>query len=424
MPSKSWKNASTGTIEMEKEMTYTISEIRAMFPILSEQVNGKTLVYFDNGATAQKPQSVIEAERHYYLHQNANIHRGVHTLSQEATSAYEASREKIRRFLNAAHAHEIIFTSGTTQGINTIAFSFGTMLNEGDEVIISAMEHHSNIVPWQMACEYRKATLRVIPMNEKGELQMDAFVSLLNERTRIVAVSHVSNALGTINPVKEIIALAHQKNIPVLLDGAQAVQHMKVDVQELDCDFYVFSGHKLFGPTGTGILYGKEQWLNQLPPYMGGGDMIKTVTFEKTEYNELPHKFEAGTPNIAGGIALGYAVDFVEEVGIATIREREEELLHHATKALAAIDGVRIIGTAAQKTGVVSFVVDGVHPYDIGTLLDQQGIAVRTGHHCTQPIMDFFGIPGTVRASFAFYNTTEEIDRMITALNKAIKMLK
>lgn len=409
---------------MEKEMTYTIAEIRAMFPILSEQVNGKALVYFDNGATAQKPQSVIEAERHYYLHQNANIHRGVHTLSQEATSAYEESREKIRRFLNATHAHEIIFTSGTTQGINTIAFSFGTLLHEGDEVIISAMEHHSNIVPWQMACEYRKATLRVIPMNEKGELQMDAFVGLLNERTRIVAVSHVSNALGTINPVKEIIALAHQKNIPVLLDGAQAVQHMKVDVQELDCDFYVFSGHKLFGPTGTGILYGKEQWLNQLPPYMGGGDMIKTVTFEKTEYNDLPHKFEAGTPNIAGGIALGYAVDFVEEIGIHTIHEREEELLQHATKALSAIEGVRIIGTAAQKTGVVSFVVEGVHPYDIGTLLDQQGIAVRTGHHCTQPIMDFFGIPGTVRASFAFYNTTEEIDRMITALNKAIKMLK
>jgi len=409
---------------MEKEMTYTIAEIRAMFPILSEQVNGKALVYFDNGATAQKPQSVIEAERHYYLHQNANIHRGVHTLSQEATSAYEESREKIRRFLNATHAHEIIFTSGTTQGINTIAFSFGTLLHEGDEVIISAMEHHSNIVPWQMACEYRKATLRVIPMNEKGELQMDAFVGLLNERTRIVAVSHVSNALGTINPVKEIIALAHQKNIPVALDGAQAVQHMKVDVQELDCDFYVFSGHKLFGPTGTGILYGKEQWLNQLPPYMGGGDMIKTVTFEKTEYNDLPHKFEAGTPNIACGIALGYAVDFVEEGGIHTIHEREEELLQHATKALSAIEGVRIIGTAAQKTGVVSFVVEGVHPYDIGTLLDQQGIAVRTGHHCTQPIMDFFGIPGTVRASFAFYNTTEEIDRMITALNKAIKMLK
>jgi cysteine desulfurase/selenocysteine lyase len=409
---------------MEKEMTYTIQDIRDMFPILSEKVNGKPLVYFDNGATAQKPLSVIESERQYYLHQNANIHRGVHTLSQEATSAYEASREKIRRFLNAEHVHEIIFTSGTTQGINTIAFSFGTLLKEGDEVIVSAMEHHSNIVPWQMACEYRNAKLRVVPMNDKGELQLDAFEKLLNERTRIVAVSHVSNALGTINPVKEIIALAHQKNIPVLLDGAQAVQHMKVDVQELDCDFYVFSGHKLFGPTGTGVLYGKEKWLNLLPPYMGGGDMIKTVTFEKTEYNELPHKFEAGTPNIAGGIALGYAIDFVEEIGISTIREREEELLLHATKAISEIPGVRIIGTAAHKTGVVSFVVDGIHPYDIGTLLDQQGIAVRTGHHCTQPIMDFFGIPGTVRASFAFYNTTEEIDRMIIALNKAIKMLK
>lgn len=403
----------------------TIEEIRAQFPVLQEKVNGKPLVYLDNGATAQKPLSVIRRVQHYYTHENANIHRGVHTLSQEATSAYEESREKIREWLNAEFSHEIIFTTGTTGSINLVAQAFGQQfLQEGDEIIISAMEHHSNIVPWQMIAELKKATLKVIPMNERGELLLGEFYKLVSDTTKIISVAHVSNSLGTINPVNEIIAFARSKNIPVLLDGAQAVQHMPVDVQQLDCDFYAFSGHKMFGPTGVGVLYGKEKWLNAMPPYQGGGDMIKTVTFEKTEYNDLPHKFEAGTPNIAGGIALGTAVDFIRETGIATIAQLEQDLLVYATEKLKMIPGLKIYGEAENKAGVISFLIDDLHPYDVGTILDQQGIAVRTGHHCTQPVMDFYKIPGTVRASFAFYNTKEEVDRLYDGLLKAIKMLK
>lgn len=402
-----------------------IDEIRLQFPILSSQVNGKKLVYFDNGATSQKPKVVIEALANYYSKQNANIHRGVHTLSQDATSAYEESREKIKKFIHANSANEIIFTSGTTGGINLVASSFSkTYLNKGDSVIISAMEHHSNIVPWQMVCDEKEAQLKVIPMSSAGELDLIAFEKLIDSKTKIISVTHVSNSLGTINPVKEIIRIAKKHAVPVLLDGAQAVQHQKVDVQELDCDFYVFSGHKMFGPTGVGILYGKESVLNNLPPYQGGGDMIKTVSFEKTIYNELPHKFEAGTPNIAGGIGLGVAVDFINEIGFDFIQQQEELLLKYATERLSSIPGIRFIGTAKNKAGLVSFLIDDLHPYDVGTILDQQGIAVRTGHHCTQPVMDFFGIPGTIRASFAFYNTTEEIDLMYDALLKAIKMLK
>lgn len=402
-----------------------IDEIRLQFPILSSQVNGKKLVYFDNGATSQKPKVVIEALANYYSKQNANIHRGVHTLSQEATSAYEESREKIKNFIHASSLNEIIFTSGTTGGINLVASSFSkAYLNEGDNVIISAMEHHSNIVPWQMVCEEKKAELKVIPMSTAGELDLIAFEKLIDSKTKIISVTHVSNSLGTINPVKEIIRIAKKHAVPVLLDGAQAIQHQKVDVQELDCDFYVFSGHKMFGPTGVGILYGKESVLNNLPPYQGGGDMIKTVSFEKTIYNELPHKFEAGTPNIAGGIGLGAAIDFINEIGFDFIQQQEELLLKYATERLSTIPGIRFIGTAKNKAGLVSFLIDDLHPYDVGTILDQQGIAVRTGHHCTQPVMDFFGIPGTIRASFAFYNSTEEIDLMYDALLKAIKMLK
>lgn len=404
---------------------YTIDEIRSWFPLLQTEVNGKKLVYLDNGATSQKPQTVIDALNTYYTSQNANIHRGVHTLSQEATSLYEQSREQVGTFINAKHAHEIIFTSGTTQGINLVAASFGRkFLHEGDEVIVSAMEHHSNIVPWQMICEERGALLKVIPINQTGELCLDELPGLITSRTKLIAVTHVSNALGTINPVHEIIALAHRHHVAVLLDGAQAVQHEKVDVQELDCDFYVFSGHKMFGPTGVGILYGKEKWLNEMPPYMGGGDMIRTVTFAKTEYNDLPHKFEAGTPNIADGIALAPAIEMIRKVGIQQIAAIEHQLLLEATEKLKRINGLRIIGEAKNKAGVISFLIEGLHPYDVGTILDQQGIAVRTGHHCTQPIMDFFGIPGTIRASFAFYNTAEEIDMLINGINKAVKMLK
>lgn len=401
------------------------AEIREQFPVLGISVNGRPLVYLDNGATSQKPKCVIDSLAKYYNEQNANIHRGVHTLSQEATSLFESTRSSLKRFLNAEHEHEIIFTSGTTQGINLVAHSFGkAFINKGDEVIISALEHHSNIVPWQMMCEDKGAVLRVIPMNNAGELDLSVLASMLSNKTKIIAITHVSNALGTINPVEEIIALAKQYKIPVLIDGAQAVQHQQVDVRKLDCDFYVFSAHKMFGPTGVGVLYGKEKWLNAMPPYMGGGDMIKTVTFEKTEYNELPHKFEAGTPNIADVIAFGESIRFMEEIGFDTIRIREEELLQYATQKLSEIDGLRIFGTAAKKTGVISFNIEGLHPYDVGTILDQLGIAVRTGHHCTQPIMDYYRIPGTVRASFAFYNTMEEVDVLSAGIKKAIKMLK
>ncbi|KAB1157120.1 aminotransferase class V-fold PLP-dependent enzyme [Flavobacterium luteum] len=400
-----------------------IHKIRTDFPILSQKVNGKPLVYFDNGATSQKPQVVIDAISNYYKDINANIHRGVHTLSQLATDAYEASRNTIQNHINAKFSHEVIFTSGTTHGINLVANGFASILKPGDEVLVSAIEHHSNIVPWQMLCEKTGAVLKVIPMNEKGELILSEFDKLLSEKTKFVTVNHISNALGTINPIKYIIDKAHEFDAAILIDGAQAVSHLKPNVQELDCDFYAFSGHKMFGPTGTGILYGKEAWLNKLPPYQGGGEMIKEVSFEKTTYAELPHKFEAGTPNIADGIALGAAVDYINAIGIANIQEQEKELLEYGTKRLLEIEGLKIFGTAEAKTSVISFNIEGIHPYDIGTIVDKLGIAVRTGHHCAQPIMNFFQIPGTIRASFAFYNTKEEIDVMVEAVKRAKLML-
>ena len=402
---------------------FDIHKIRADFPILSRQVNGKPLVYFDNGATSQKPQVVIDAIATYYQEINANIHRGVHTLSQLATDAYEVSRAKIQNHINAQFAHEVLFTSGTTHSVNLVANGFASILKAGDEVLVSALEHHSNIVPWQMLCEKTGAVLRVIPMNEKGELVMAEYDQLLSDKTKIVTVNHISNALGTINPIQYMIDKAHQFGAAVFIDGAQAVPHLKPNVQELDCDFYAFSGHKICGPTGTGILYGKEAWLNKLPPYQGGGEMIKEVTFEKTTYAELPHKFEAGTPNIAGGIVLGTAVDYMNSVGFENIQKQELELLNYATEQLLAIEGLKIYGTAEEKTSVISFNIDGIHPYDIGTIVDKLGIAVRTGHHCAQPIMNFFEIPGTIRASFAFYNTKEEIDSMVEAVKKAKMML-
>ena len=407
---------------MERNI-FDVQTIRKDFPILKQQVNGKPLVYFDNAATAQKPKVVEEAIVRYYETINANIHRGVHTLSQLATDAYEEARRKIQAHMNAQHEHEIIFTAGTTFGINLVANGFGSLLKEGDEVLISAMEHHSNIVPWQFACERSGATLKVIPMDEQGELVISAFDALLSERTKVVAVTHISNALGTINPIKYIIDEAHKVGAAVLIDGAQATPHVKPDVQALDCDFYVFSGHKVCGPTGTGVLYGKEAWLNKLPPYQGGGEMIKTVTFEKTTYACLPHKFEAGTPNIAGGIVLGVAIDYLNQIGFDEIEQYEAELLAYGTVKLLEIEGLKIYGTAKQKTSVISFNIEGIHPYDIGVIVDKLGIAVRTGHHCTQPIMDFFKIPGTVRASFSFYNTKEEIDALVEAVKKAKSML-
>jgi cysteine desulfurase/selenocysteine lyase len=404
-------------------MSFNIDSIRADFPILSQKVNGKPLVYFDNGATSQKPQVVIDAISKYYQEINANIHRGVHTLSQLATDAYEASRGKIQAHINAKFAHEVLFTSGTTHGINLVANGFASILKSGDEVLVSALEHHSNIVPWQMLCEKTGAILRVIPMDETGELILSEFDNLLSNKTKIVTVNHISNALGTLNPIKYMIDKAHEFGAAILIDGAQAVPHLKPDVQELDCDFYVFSGHKICGPTGTGILYGKEAWLNKLPPYQGGGEMIKEVTFEKTTYAELPHKFEAGTPNIAGGIVLGTAVDYMNEIGFENIQIQEKELLDYGTKRLLEIEGLKIYGTSKDKTSVISFNIEGIHPYDIGTIIDKLGIAVRTGHHCAQPIMNFFNIPGTIRASFAFYNTKEEIDSLVEGVKRAKLML-
>ena len=400
-----------------------IQKIRADFPILSQKVNGKPLVYFDNGATSQKPKVVIEAITKYYEEINANIHRGVHTLSQLATDAYEVSREKIQQHIKAKFSQEVIFTSGTTHAINIVANGFAAILNKGDEILVSALEHHSNIVPWQMLCQRTGATLKVIPMNEKGELMMSKYDTLLSNKTKIVAVNHISNALGTINPIKEMIEKAHQVGAAILIDGAQATPHLKPDVQALDCDFYVFSGHKICGPTGVGILYGKEEWLNKLPPYQGGGEMIATVTFEKTTYADLPHKFEAGTPNIEGGIVLGTAIDYLNEVGFENIAQYEQQLLEYASKRLLEIEGVTIYGTSKEKASVISFNIAGIHPYDIGTIIDKLGIAVRTGHHCAQPIMDFYKIPGTIRASFAFYNTKEEIDIFVEAIKKAKMML-
>ena len=407
---------------MEK-VAFNVEEIRKEFPFVDRIVNGKKLVYFDNGATSQKPKSVLDRISRFYSKENANIHRGVHTLSQEATSAYEDARISIQKYLGAKHSHEIIFTKGTTDSINLVAFSFGELLKEGDEIIISAMEHHSNIVPWQMLCERKGCKLKVIPMNQKGELLLDEYQKLLTSRTKLVSVTHISNALGTINDVKYITDEAHNVGAKVLIDGAQSIQHTKVDVSALDCDFYAFSGHKLFGPTGIGVLYGKEEILNEMPPYQGGGDMIKEVTFEKTTYNILPHKFEAGTPHIAGGIGFGEAFKFLSSLDMEAVELHEKELLDYATDQLRKIDGIKFYGEAEHKTSVISFLVEGTHPYDVGTLLDKMGVAVRTGHHCTQPIMDFYKIPGTVRASFMFYNTKAEIDSFIIALKKAKSML-
>ena len=396
-----------------------VTAIRRDFPILAQQVHGKPLIYLDSAATSQKPECVIEALTRFYRMDNANIHRGVHQLSERSTQSYEAARGKVERFLNAASAREIIFVRGATEGINLVAQTYGrTHVSAGDEIVISAMEHHSNIVPWQMLCEEKGAVLRVIPINDRGEVEFDQFEKLLNRRTRLVAVSHVSNALGTINPVREIVKTAHGWNVPVLIDGAQAVPHMKVDVRNLDCDFYVFSGHKVFGPTGIGVLYGKEQLLEGMPPWQGGGDMIRSVTFEKTTYNELPYKFEAGTPDIAGVIGLGAAIDYLDEIGMDAIAAHEHDLLAYGTRALESISGLRLIGMAREKAGVLSFIIDGVHPHDAGTILDREGVAVRTGHHCAQPVMDRFGVSATTRASLAFYNTREDIDALVAGIQK------
>ena len=401
-----------------------IQKIRQDFPILNEIVNGKPLVYFDNAATTQKPTPVLNALMGYYEHYNANIHRGIHHLAEKATSAFEASRQKIQQFLNAQHVHEIIFTYGTTDAINLVAQTYGRkFLKAGDEIIISTMEHHSNIVPWQMLCEENGCVLRVIPVSDAGELLMDEYEKMLSERTKFVSVVHVSNSLGTINPVREIVEKAHAVGAKVLLDGAQATTHLEIDVQALDCDFYVFSLHKLYGPTGMGVLYGKEAILNAMPPYRGGGEMIKEVTFEKTTYNELPYKFEAGTPNIADVVAAKAAVEYAETLGRTNVAAHEHELLMYATDALENMGGIQIIGKAKEKIGVVSFVMDGIHPQDVGVILDQQGIAIRTGHHCTQPLMQRFQIPGTSRASFAVYNTIEEIDKLVVGLHKVKKMM-
>lgn len=400
-----------------------IKKIRADFPILKQQINGKPLVYLDNAATSQKPQVVIDSIVNYYSTINANIHRGVHTLSQKATDAFEQAREKMRQHFNAKKTYEIIFTAGTTHSINIVATGFTSLLKKGDELIISAMEHHSNIVPWQMLCERTGAVLKVIPMNEEGELLMGEYDKLLSNKTKLVFVNHVSNALGTINPIKEIIGKAHQYGAAVLIDGAQSCPHIKPDVQALDVDFYVASAHKLCGPTGVGILYGKEAWLNKLPPYQGGGEMIKEVTFEKTTYADLPHKFEAGTPNIADVIAFGTAIDYLNNIGFDNIAEYETTLLKYATEKLLQIEGLKIYGTTEHKTSVISFNIGEIHPYDIGTIIDKLGVEVRTGHHCAQPIMDFYKIPGTVRASFSFYNTFEEVDVLYNALIKAKMML-
>jgi cysteine desulfurase/selenocysteine lyase len=400
-----------------------LTALRAQFPILHTEVNGKPLVYLDNGASSQKPQSVIDTISRYYEQENSNIHRGVHTLSANATAAYEEVRKKVQHFINARHDHEVIFTSGTTGSINLVASSFGEkFIEKEDEIIITAMEHHSNIVPWQMLCERKGAKLRVIPMSDEGEICLDDFAKLLSPKTKLVSVVHISNSLGTVNPVRNIIQMAHVNGMKVLVDGAQAIHHMPVDVQELDCDFYAFSAHKMYGPTGVGILYGKEELLNAMPPYQGGGDMIKTVTFEQTEYNELPFKFEAGTPNIAGGMGLGAAIDFINSIGFDAIMAHENELMRYGIATLSGIKGLRQIGTAKERAGVISFILYGIHPYDTGVILDKMGVAVRTGHHCTQPVMDRFAIPGTVRASFAVYNTKAEIDKLAEGLERVVRM--
>lgn len=399
-------------------------DIRKQFPILDTQVYGKPLVYFDNAATTQKPQQVIDTLNRYYLTLNSNIHRGAHYLASQATEEFEQTRRRVQAFINARHHHEIVFTRGTTESINLVASSFGRRyLRKDDEVIVSGMEHHSDIVPWQLACELAGARLRVIPFSDEGVLDMDAYRNLFNEHTRIVAVNHVSNTLGTINPVKELTDIAHSHHVPILIDGAQSISHIKVDVQAIGCDFYCFSGHKMYGPMGVGVMYGREEILNELPPYQGGGEMIKDVSFEKTTYNDLPFKFEAGTPSVGDVLGLKSAIDFMEEVGVDTIYKVEEELTHYAAEQMKTIEGMRFIGTAPHKTSVISFLIGNSHPYDVGTLLDKLGIAVRTGHHCTQPIMERYGIPGTVRASFAVYNTREEVDTFIAALRRIAPML-
>jgi len=406
-----------------KNIAFDVEKIRKDFPILSEKVHGKNLCYLDNAATTHKPKTVIDALSKYYETINSNVHRGVHTLSELATNAYEGSRETVKNFINASSEKEIIFTRGTTESINLVAQTFGRQnLNEGDEVLITGMEHHSNIVPWQMICEEKKVILKVVPINEDGELLFEEFEKLINEKTKIVSVVYISNSLGTINPVKKIIEKAHSLGVPVLLDGAQAVQHLNVDVQELDCDFFAFSGHKIYGPTGIGILYGKKEMLESMPPYQGGGDMISKVTFEKTTYNELPYKFEAGTPNIADAIGLGKAIDYIKNIGIEKIAAYEKELLDYATEKLSEIEGLRIIGRAKEKCSVISFVFEDIHPHDIGTFLDFDGVAVRTGHHCTQPVMERFNIPATTRASFAMYNTKEEVDVLANSLKKVLEV--
>lgn len=409
-------------VPLRKELL-DVQSVRKDFPVLEQKVYGKPLIYFDNAATSQKPRSVIETIRNYYLCQNANIHRGIHYLSEQATKDYEDAREKIKSFIHAKDLREIIFVRGATEAINLVAHSFGRkFLHKGDEIILSLMEHHSNIVPWQMLSEEQGIKIKVVPVNESGELILEEYEKMLNPKTKLVAVTHVSNALGTVNPVKKMIELAHRVQIPVLLDGAQAVPHLSVDVQELDCDFYLFSGHKLYGPTGIGVLYGKLEHLEAMPPYQGGGDMIRLVTFGKTLYNDLPYKFEAGTPPIAGSIGLGAAIDYLQKTGIEKIFAYEEELLDYATKALSQVKGLKIIGTAKEKVGVLSFVLDGVHPHDAGTVLDREGIAIRAGHHCAMPLMQHFGLAATCRASFAFYNTKEEVNALVVAIEKTKRM--
>ena len=411
------------TVRRDRSTRFDVDEVRRDFPILREKVYGKPLVYLDNAATSQKPQVVIETLQKYYGLENANIHRGIHFLSERATQAFEDARAKVGGFLNAAESREIIFVRGTTEGINLVAQSYGRkFIGEGEEIILSAMEHHSNIVPWQILCEQVGARLRIIPMNDDGELLIDEYERLLSDRTKLVAVTHLSNALGTINPIKQIIQIAHRHGVPVLVDGAQAVPHLKVDVRDLDCDFYAFSGHKLYGPTGVGVLYGRASLLDAMPPYQGGGDMISSVTFEKTLYNVLPYKFEAGTPNIAGGIGLGAAIDYLSQVGLELVTAYERELLDYATEAISTIAGLQIIGTAKEKAGVLSFVLDGVHAHDIGTILDREGIAIRAGHHCAMPVMQRFGVSATARASLAFYNTREEVDALVGAIHNVKRM--
>lgn len=414
-------------LEMEEKLLSSdieVQHIRKQFPVLNRMVNNKPLVYLDNAATSQKPQCVIDALSDYYSSYNANIHRGIHTLAEEATAAFELTRKRIATFINAGSTDEIIFTRGTTESINLVAYTWARkFVGAGDEIIISEMEHHSNIVPWQLVCEEKNAVLKVIPVTEDGELKLESYFDLLTEKTKLVSVVHVSNALGTINPVKRIIHAAHEKGAIVLIDGAQSTVHLSIDVQDLDCDFFAFSGHKVYGPTGIGALYGKREILESMPVFMGGGEMIKEVTFEKTTFNELPYKYEAGTPNIADAVALRYALDFVDRFKSEDIRRHEAELLNYATERLREIPGLRIIGKARQKASIASFIIDGIHPQDIGILLDNQGIAVRTGHHCTQPLMKKLGIPGTVRASFAMYNTFEEVDKLVIGLQKAVKML-